>query len=104
MKISTSERQKRPSMMLPKLKLILTTLTRLVGVAYIVIAGFSIPESLKLLEESYTKEGDTLYVPLLVCEPVRASSLRSVVVVLISVLATDLLLSFFPSLASTDRD
>lgn len=51
-------------------KAILVGLTRLVGLAYVVIAGFAIPESLKLLEESYKKEGKTLYVPLLVCEPV----------------------------------
>jgi len=53
---------------------ILVAFTRFVGLGFVVVAGYSIPEALKLLGDSYEQSGSTLFVPLLICEPVRIFS------------------------------
>lgn len=52
-------------------QLLIATFTRIVCLAFLVIAGLSIPESLKFLNASIDRQGVSLTVPLLVCEPVR---------------------------------
>lgn len=52
-----------------KLKLMLLVWNRTLWLAYIVLAFYSFPDSQKLLDDGYSRDGDKLYIPLVLCQP-----------------------------------
>jgi len=48
---------------------VITVVTRLICIAFVVFAAFAIPEAWSLNDEGYQVVGSTLYVPIHMCEP-----------------------------------